>query len=123
VVLLVAGLAFGHAGTYAPQAAYFPELFPSASRYSGVSVVWQFGSMIASGPFTVVATALLIAGGGSYTWVAVYVAVLVAISIVTLFFMPETAPGRRGGQEYANWPGQAQPSGADRAAAVGSARN
>ncbi|MET7543077.1 MFS transporter [Streptomyces sp. NPDC005507] len=104
VLLLIAGLALGHAGTYAPQASYFPELFPSAARYSGISIVWQFGSMLASGPFTVVATALLLAGDGSFTWVAVYVAALIAVSIVALFFMPETAPGRRGGREYAHWP-------------------
>jgi MFS family permease len=103
VALLIVGLALGHAGTYAPQASYFPELFPARARYSGVSVVWQFGSMIASGPFTVVAAALLIAGGGSFTWVAVYVSALILVSIVALFFMPETAPGRRGGVEYADW--------------------
>lgn len=104
IVLLVAGLALGHAGTYAPQASFFPELFPAATRYSGVSVVWQFGSMIASGPFTVAATALLIAGDGSYAWVGLYVGALIAVSIVALFFVPETAPGRRGGREYAAWP-------------------
>ncbi|MFD4695617.1 MFS transporter [Streptomyces sp. NPDC058463] len=103
VLLLIAGLALGHAGTYAPQASYFPELFPARARYSGVSVVWQFGSMIASGPFTIVATALLIAGDGSYTWVALYVAALITVSIVALLFMPETAPGKRGGIEYADW--------------------
>ncbi|HWM37943.1 MAG TPA: MFS transporter [Streptomyces sp.] len=104
VLLLIAGLALGHAGTYAPQASYFPELFPAATRYTGVSIVWQFGSMIASGPFTVVATALLIAGDGSFTWVALYVGALIAVSIGALCFMPETAPGRRGGSEYASWP-------------------
>ncbi|MCF3964515.1 MFS transporter [Streptomyces fuscigenes] len=104
VAALVAGLALGHAGTYAPQASYFPELFPSGARYSGVSLVWQFGSMIASGPFTVVAAALLIAGGGSYTWDALYVGSLIAVSIVALCTLPETAPGRLGGREYAQWP-------------------
>jgi MHS family shikimate/dehydroshikimate transporter-like MFS transporter len=103
-LLLIAGLGLGHAGTYAPQASYFPELFSSGTRYSGVSIVWQFGSMIASGPFTVVAAALLVAGNGSYTWDAIYVAVLIVISLVALRWMPETAPGRRGGAEYADWP-------------------
>ncbi|MEU9591839.1 MFS transporter [Streptomyces sp. NPDC048219] len=104
VALLIAGLALGHAGTYAPQASYFPELFPARARYSGVSVVWQFGSMIASGPFTVVAAALLLAGDGSFTWVAVYVSALILVSVVSLLrFMPETAPARRNGVEYADW--------------------
>ena len=105
VALLVAGLAFGHAGTYAPQASFFPELFDSSARYSGVSVVWQFGAMIASGPFTVVATALLVASHGAWTWVAIYTGVLVLCSLVALiFFLPETAPRPRGGTEYADWP-------------------
>lgn len=102
-LLLVAGLAFGHAGTYAPQASFFPELFPSSARYSGVSIVWQFGAMVASGPFTVVAAALLVAGDGSFTYVAIYIAVLIVISIIALTRLPETAPGRLNGREYADW--------------------
>jgi MHS family shikimate/dehydroshikimate transporter-like MFS transporter len=102
-LLLIIGLGLGHGGVYAPQASYFPELFDATVRYSGVSVVWQFGSMIASGPFTVVAAALLLAGHGSFTWDALYVAVLALISIVALRWMPETAPRRLGGREYAYW--------------------
>jgi MFS family permease len=101
--LLIAGLALGHAGTYAPQASFFPELFPSKARYSGVSLVWQFGAMVASGPFTVVATALLIAGNGSWVWVAVYTAALMIAAIIALCFLPETTPQRLGNREYADW--------------------
>jgi len=104
VAILIAGLALGHAGTYAPQASFYPELFPVRGRYTGVSLVWQCGAMLASGPFTVVATALLVAGGGSVTGVAIYVSSLIAISIVCLILLPETAPTVRGGQEYADWP-------------------
>ena len=108
-LLLVAGLAFGHGATYAPQASYFPELFPAGARYSGVSIVWQFGSMIASGPFTVVAAALLAASGGGFVLDAVYVGVLILVSLVALRWMPETAPRARGG-EYADWPADSQPA-------------
>ncbi|KAA9147637.1 MHS family MFS transporter [Amycolatopsis acidicola] len=107
-VLLVAGLAFGHGGAYAPQASFFPELFPSDARYSGVSIVWQFGSMIASGPFTVVAAALLAASDGGFGLVAVYVGALVLISLIALRWLPETAPRRLGGREYADWPRPAE---------------
>lgn len=102
--LLVVGLGLGHSGTYAPQASFFPELFDSSVRYSGVSVVWQFGAMVASGPFTVVATALLVAADGGFWLVAGYTALLVVCSIVALVMLPETAPARRGGAEYATWP-------------------
>jgi MHS family shikimate/dehydroshikimate transporter-like MFS transporter len=110
IAILIAGLALGHAGTYAPQASYYPELFPVRGRYTGVSIVWQFGAMIASGPFTVVATALLAAGGGSVTGVAIYVSALILVSVVCLVFLPETAPGRLGGKEYADWGVDSQPS-------------
>lgn len=109
---MVAGLAFGHAGSYAPQASFFPELFDSSSRYTGVSFVWQFGAMIASGPFTVVATALLVAAGGQFWLAAIYTAALVLCSIVALIFLPETAPRRLGGAEYADWPGTDAPESA-----------
>jgi hypothetical protein len=52
----------------------------------------------------VVATALLVAGGGSVTGVGIYVSALIAISVVCLILLPETAPGVRGGAEYADWP-------------------
>lgn len=103
VAILVAGLALGHAGTYAPQASFYPELFPVRGRYTGVSIVWQFGAMIASGPFTVIATALLAAGAGSITGVAIYVSALILVSVVCLALLPETAPGQRGGKEFAEW--------------------
>ncbi|MGZ2223942.1 MFS transporter [Glutamicibacter nicotianae] len=103
IAILIAGLALGHAGTYAPQASFYPELFPVRGRYTGVSIVWQFGSMIASGPFTVIATALLVAANGSITGVAIYISVLILISVISLIFLPETAPGQRNGEEYAQW--------------------
>lgn len=103
-LLLIVGLAFGHAGTYAPQASFFPELFDSPARYTGTSFVWQFGAMLASGPFTVVATALLFATDGGFLLPALYTAALVVVSIIALVKLPETAPGRRGGAEYADWP-------------------
>lgn len=103
VAILVAGLALGHAGTYAPQASYYPELFPVRGRYTGVSIVWQFGAMIASGPFTVIATALLVAGGGSIGGVAIYVSALILVSVICLALLPETAPSQLGGKEYAEW--------------------
>ena len=40
-------------------------------------------------------------GHGAFSWPAVYVAALVLVSILALLRMPETAPGRLGGREYA----------------------
>ena len=95
LALLVA-LPIAHAATYAPQASFFPELFPTRVRYSGMSVVWQFGALVASGPFTVVAAALLAAMGGAFWGVALYVAVLALVSVACLLALPETRrPPRR----------------------------
>ena len=87
LALLVA-LPIAHAATYAPQASFFPELFPTRVRYSGMSVVWQFGALVASGPFTVVAAALLAAMGGAFWGVALYVAVLALVSVACLLALP-----------------------------------
>jgi MFS transporter, MHS family, shikimate and dehydroshikimate transport protein len=102
-LLMIAGLALAHAGTYAPQSSFFAELFPAYARYSGVSIVWQFGAMVASGPFTVIGAALLVAAGGSFVWVAVYLALLFGCSVVALLKLPETAPAKRQFTEYTDW--------------------
>lgn len=47
VMILV--LSFGHSMCYAPQASYFPELFPTHIRCSGIALIWQLGSLIGSG--------------------------------------------------------------------------
>ena len=41
------GLAIGHGSVYGAQGAYFSELFPARIRYSGLSLVQQFGPILA----------------------------------------------------------------------------
>ncbi|MEL4013849.1 MFS transporter [Dryocola clanedunensis] len=90
VMILV--LSFGHSMCYAPQASFFPELFPTHIRCSGIALIWQVGSLIGSGVLGLVAVKILQMTGGHYYGLAIYVIVLGIISVIGLLTMPETAP-------------------------------
>lgn len=100
VMILV--LSVGHSMCYAPQASYFPELFPTHIRCSGIALIWQMGSLIGSGILGLVAVKILQVTEGHYYGLATYVAVLGVISIIGLIMMPETAPQRLK-REYQQW--------------------
>ncbi len=51
---------------FAPLASWFAELFDAHVRYTGVSVGYQLGSLIAGAPAPIVATYLVSANGGAY---------------------------------------------------------
>jgi MFS transporter, MHS family, shikimate and dehydroshikimate transport protein len=87
---IVVGVNFGHDLMYGPQAAYFSELFGTRVRYSGASLGYQLASVFAGGFAPLIATALLAAGGGEPTLVAVYMAAMAAITIVATWFAKET---------------------------------
>lgn len=100
VMILV--LSFGHSMCYTPQASYFPELFPTHIRCSGIALIWQLGSLIGSGILGLVAVKILQVTGGHYYGLATYVIVLGVISVIGLLMMPETAPQRLK-REYQQW--------------------
>ncbi|MER6078917.1 MFS transporter [Streptomyces sp. NPDC001833] len=79
VLAVTVGLVL-HGAMYAPQAAFFAEMFATRMRYSGASVGAQFASVAAGAPAPLVATALL-AGYDSPTPIALYV---IAASVLTL---------------------------------------
>jgi metabolite-proton symporter len=68
-----------HGAMYGPQAAFLAEMFPTAYRYSGVSLSYQVTSIFAGSLAPIIAVALLQATG-SATPVAIYVA---AASVLT----------------------------------------
>jgi MFS transporter, MHS family, shikimate and dehydroshikimate transport protein len=101
-IAMIVALTLGHSMCYAPQASWFPELFPTHIRCSGIAVIWQVGSLIGSGVLGLVAVKILQVTDGHWYGLAIYVAVLGVISVVGLLRLPETAPGRRNG-EYQEW--------------------
>lgn len=57
-----------YASVYGPEAALFSELFPARVRYTGISFVYQFSGIFASGLTPIVATALLQVSGADRPW-------------------------------------------------------
>lgn len=95
-------ITLGHSMCYAPQASFFPELFPTHIRCSGIALIWQLGSLIGSGILGLVAVKILQITAGHYYGLASYVIVLGIVSVMALFMMPETAPQRLK-YEYHDW--------------------
>ncbi|MFE0416817.1 MFS transporter [Streptomyces tendae] len=70
-----------HGAMYAPQAAFFSEMFATRMRYSGASIGAQFASVAAGAPAPLIATALL-SEYDSSTPISLYV---IASAVLTLF--------------------------------------
>ncbi|MFD8084264.1 MFS transporter [Kitasatospora sp. NPDC059722] len=88
VVAVTVGLVF-HSAMYAPQAAFFSEMFATRMRYSGASIGAQFSSVAAGAPAPLIATALL-KDYGSPTPIAVYVAAAAALTVLAVLCARET---------------------------------
>jgi MFS family permease len=78
-----------HAAMYAPQSAFFSELFGTRVRYSGASLGTQLASVLAGGLSPFIATALLRRGYGRGA-LALYLIGLASITIVSVFLASET---------------------------------
>ncbi|HTI48660.1 MAG TPA: MFS transporter [Casimicrobiaceae bacterium] len=93
LVALAVIVPFGivYAAIYGPEAALFSELFDTRVRYSGISFVYQFSGIFASGLTPIIATALLREGNGQPWLVATYMLVVAIISTLSVFALKETA--------------------------------
>ncbi len=74
---------------YGPQAALFAELFTPEVRYSGASLGYQVGAIFGGGFAPIIAAALLEATHTSAS-ISVYMAVLCAVSLLSVFLLAET---------------------------------
>ncbi len=74
---------------FAPQAAYFSELFDTRVRFSGLALAREVSAPFAGGIAPFVATYLL-SRTGTYWPIALYMLVLALITLVALAFGPET---------------------------------
>lgn len=79
-----------HAAMYAPQAAFFSELFGTDVRYSGASIGYQLASPLAGGIAPLLATALLKWSDGAAWPVAVYLLVLASLTMLSVWLAAET---------------------------------
>jgi len=74
---------------YGPEAALFSELFDTRVRYTGISFVYQFSGIFASGLTPLIATSLLPIGGGKPWLIAGYMVVVSLISALCAYAMKE----------------------------------
>jgi metabolite-proton symporter len=91
-VLITVALVVGNALLsimYGPQAALFAEMFSARVRYSGASMGYQLGSVVAGGLSPFIMTSLLAATGTSMS-VAVYIVVMAVISFGAVYLITET---------------------------------
>jgi MFS family permease len=89
-LVIVLGFIFGAYGTAGVQAAYFPELFGSRYRYAGVALGREFSSVFGGGIAPLICSALVTWATGSWWPVAVYMMLIMAITVVTTLRAPET---------------------------------
>ena len=75
---------------YAPQAAFFSELFGTEVRYTGASIGYQLASPLAGGLAPLISMALLQWSGGRAWPIAVYLIILSAITLVSVWLAAET---------------------------------
>ncbi|MGH3370355.1 MAG: MFS transporter, partial [Nocardioidaceae bacterium] len=91
VLLAVVVALFFHSLMYAPQAAFFSELFGTSVRYTGASVGYQLASIFAGALAPIIALKLLgSVEENNTTAVALYVCVASALTIVAVLFARET---------------------------------
>ena len=84
-----------YASVYGPEAALFSELFPARIRYTGISFVYQFSGIFASGLTPIIATALMQYSGNSSPWlVCAYCALSGLVSAASAIWIGRAA--RRG---------------------------
>lgn len=76
-----------YASVYGPEAALFCELFPARIRYTGISFVYQFSGIFASGLTPIFATAIYKLSGGSSDLIAGYVAFAGTISAISAYWI------------------------------------
>jgi MFS family permease len=93
LAVLAIAISFGiiYAAVYGPEAALFSELFDARVRYTGISFVYQFSGIFASGLTPIIATALLQKGGGQPWLIAGYMMIVGLISAGCTYALRETS--------------------------------
>ena len=90
LLAVVVGLVL-HSFMYAPQAAYFTELFGTSVRYTGASVGYQLASIFAGALAPIIALKLLgDVEDGNTTAVGIYVAIAAVLTVVAVLSSKET---------------------------------
>jgi MFS transporter, MHS family, shikimate and dehydroshikimate transport protein len=94
LVWLAIAVPFGifYASIYGPEAALFCDLFDAKVRYTGISFVYQFSGIFASGITPIIATALLRSGGGQPWQICAYVLFAGIVSAISAAWIGRSPP-------------------------------
>ncbi|RCV47779.1 MFS transporter [Marinitenerispora sediminis] len=90
VVVIILGFVLAGQGAVGVQMSYFPEMFGTRYRYAGVTLGREFSSVVGGGVAPLICTALLTAFSESWVPVAVYMMLVMAVSLVATRMAPET---------------------------------
>ena len=90
IVVVAVAIGLGVNSMLGAQCAMLPELFGNRHRYVGVAVSREFSAVIAGGIAPLLGALLLAVTANAWWPLAVYVAVLAAITLATTFVAPET---------------------------------
>jgi MHS family metabolite:H+ symporter-like MFS transporter len=80
-----------YASVYGPEAALFCDLFDAKVRYTGISFVYQFSGIFASGITPIIATELLAKGGGQPWLICAYVLFAGVVSALSALWIGRAA--------------------------------
>ncbi|BBY22915.1 hypothetical protein MSTO_31200 [Mycobacterium stomatepiae] len=78
-----------HALFYGAQGTLFSSLYPTKSRYTGLSFVYQFSGIYASGVTPMILTALIAAAGGTPWLACAYLVATAVISVIATALIRE----------------------------------
>jgi MFS transporter, MHS family, shikimate and dehydroshikimate transport protein len=94
LIWLAIAVPFGifYASIYGPEAALFCDLFDAKVRYTGISFVYQFSGIFASGITPIIATALLRSGGGQPWQICAYVLFAGIVSAISAAWIGRSPP-------------------------------
>jgi MHS family shikimate/dehydroshikimate transporter-like MFS transporter len=89
ILTVVVALSLGWGTMFAPESAYFPELFDTRVRYSGASIGFQLSAASGGGFSPIIATALAGYMGGT-AGVSMMLILLASITFIATLFAKET---------------------------------
>jgi metabolite-proton symporter len=90
IVTMIVTMTCTHALLFGPKAAFMPELFGTRVRYSGASLGANVAAAISGGFSPMIATALLVWSGASWS-ISLFIIAISLISAISVILTPETA--------------------------------
>ena len=89
-ITIAVAVSFGQGIMFGPEAAWVAELFPARLRYSGASLGFQLGAALSGGLTPMLASALLLWTGATWS-ISLYLIAAAVVTIAATLAARETA--------------------------------